>query len=382
MTPTRLRQQLTARIDGYKAAGGYRSLPTSAGEVDFCSNDYLGLARESVSALAAESGAMLRPSGSSGSRLVSGNSSYLEEVESAIARFHGVSSALLFTSGYLANISLVSSLTERHDTIIYDQLIHASLRDGIQLSRSRSFGFRHNDLEDLRAKLQLATGAIAVVVEALYSMDGDRAPLREIVALAEEFGAEVVVDEAHSVGIDGHEGRGLVCALGLQSRVLARTVTFGKALGCHGAAVLSGGEVRETIINRARGFIFTTAMSPRSAADIQAAYRRLPELDQRRIQLASLSEKLRKLLPDSVAEPESTPIHRVIVPGNEEVSRVAQELSGRGFSIVAIRAPTVPEGSERLRICLHSYNSEDELHRLCSALREVCIEPDAAANAR
>ena len=225
-------EKMKQRLAERQQAGLLRVLPPPLdGLTDFCSNDYLGLAHS-----------LEQPStqfaGATGSRLISGNTTAAEELEMTIAQFHGAEAALLFPSGYTANIGLLPAISTRHDTIIYDKLLHASLRDGIGLSQSKAYSFAHNDLTDLERKLQIAKGEKWVVVESVYSMDGDQAPLEAMAQLCESYDANLIVDEAHGTGVLGQRGEGLVSALGLENKVWARVHTFGKAMGSHGAAVL------------------------------------------------------------------------------------------------------------------------------------------------
>ena len=366
-----IRKNMRSRLAAQADAGLLRSLAVRDHLVDFSSNDYLGLARSFPEIFDIEPLGIGLRRGATGSRLVSGHSSLCQEVEDLIASFHLSDSALIFSSGYLANCSLISALVNRHTTILYDQLIHASLRDGIRLSAAKAYSFRHNDSADLEALMKRLSSPYLIVVESLYSMDGDRAPLLEIVALAERFGAEVIVDEAHSVGIEGPEGRGLVSQLGLDSRVLARTVTFGKALGCHGAAVVSDQLVRQALINNARGFVFSTALPEHSLREIKRSYQALPYLSRQRSELAVNIQLFRSLCQKSEGADTDSPIQVVLVPGNREVLRAAAQLQDSGFSVVPIRAPSVPAGRERLRICLHSFNLDKDIQTLAAQLNFV-----------
>ena len=369
---TKIRQNIRANLALKAERGLLRSLVVRDTLIDFSSNDYLGLARGLPEASVMDPNTFReRARGATGSRLISGHSSFHIEVEDEIAAFHRSDSALVFSSGYLANISLLSALTTRHTTILYDELIHASLRDGIRLSGAKSYSFRHNDCADLEELAKRFVGPVLIVIESLYSMDGDFAPLHQIVALAEQYGAEVIVDEAHSVGIIEPEGRGLVTLLGIEARVLARTVTFGKALGCHGAAVVSDQLVRQALINQARGFIFSTALPPHSLREIQQSYRALPYLNQQRKQLNENIKLFSSLVPSADPVVASSPIKVVLIPGNNQVVIAAQQLQQSGFSVVPIRAPSVPAGKERLRICLHSFNQKQDIVALAEALNSL-----------
>lgn len=368
-------ENLARQLREREAHGLLRSLSLSEG-IDFCSNDYLGLAHSAQ--LSAESAEIIRSqprSGSTGSRLISGNSQLAEELECVLAEYHGVEGALLFPTGYTANFGLLSSVVHRHDCVLYDEYVHASLRDGISLSRARAFSFRHNCLEDLQKKLTDTSGRKFVIVESLYSMDGDFSPLVELASLCETHGAALIVDEAHSSGILGRRGEGLVSALNLQPRVFARIITFGKALGSHGAAILGSQTLRNFLINFSRPFIFTTALPSESLARILAAYRLLPDLDEPRKRLQENSERFDRLFsPRSQPSSVWSPIKSVRVAGSERAMRSADVLIKQGFLVRAIRAPSVPAGQERLRVCLHSFNHETEIDGLVSCLFDTAVQ--------
>jgi 8-amino-7-oxononanoate synthase len=315
--------------------------------------------------------------GATGSRLVSGTTRDHEQLEASLAEFHQAEAALLFGSGYEANLGLLSSLASRTDTILYDERVHASMRDGIRLSPARSYSFRHNDVNDLSEKFKNARGECFIIVESVYSMDGDQAPLIQIIELAERFGAYVVVDEAHATGIYGPQGAGLVAELGLCARVLARVHTFGKALGYRGACVVGGYALREHLINSARSFIYTTATDLVTLRFIEEAYRILKDSDQERLHLRELIRGMR-LHKSNYQEllflPSESPIQGVIVPGNSAALATERALQNAGFIVRAIRAPTVPNGTERIRICLHSFNSLDQVAQALAVIRSVVHE--------
>ena len=269
-----LKQALQKRIDN----NALRTLIVNDKLTDFCSNDYLGFARsqqlkKSIDKFKLKSKNKLN--GSGGSRLLSGNTAFAEELEKEIAKFHKAQAGLIYNSGYDANIGLLSCIAAEGDTIIYDELAHASIHDGIKLSKASAYMFRHNDLEHLQQRLQIASGTVYVVVESVYSMDGDICLLKEITALCKKYNANLIVDEAHTTGVIGKNGEGLVCNLKLEKKVFARVHTFGKALGCHGAVVLGSKTLREYLINFSRSFIYTTALPPHSLVAIKQAYQLL-----------------------------------------------------------------------------------------------------------
>lgn len=306
-----------------------RELTLEEGLIDFASNDYLGLARQKIVISARR--------GSSGSRLITGNSQEAVELEEKIASFHGYEAALLYICGYMANTGLASTL---EGTLLYDTYVHASTLDGIRLSRERSFPFRHNDLSHLEKRLQNSKRPVYILVESVYSIDGTLAPLGEMKALAEKYGAHLIVDEAHAVGVFGVKGEGRA------PKVFAKIVTFGKALGCMGAAVLGSKALRERQIRFSRPFIYTTAPSPLVISLIAQVYDLFPHLNIERKALFELMAILRV----------SSPI--LVMPGNRQI-----------FKEAGIRVGLLHEPRERIRICLHAFNTPKELERLIQCLK-------------
>jgi len=315
----------------------------------------------------------LAPLGSTGSRLISGNSEAAERLEARLAAYHRAEAGLLFGSGYAANSGLLACIAGPGDTLIMDELIHASSVDGARLSKARKLVFRHNDVDDLAARLDMASGATFISVESLYSMGGDTAPLPEMAALAAEYGAGLIVDEAHSNGITGPAGAGSVVENGLEGHVFARVHTFGKGLGLHGAVILGSKTLRDYLLNFCRPFVFSTA-PPRDNLDrIEAAYELLPELDAEREQLFSLVRHARTTIRESSFRwiDSLSWVQSVIIPGNDRVLATAGRLGELGFDVKAIRAPSVPAGNECIRICLHAFNTVDEIDRLMAALENL-----------
>lgn len=352
-----------------------RSLINTNERIDFTSNDYLGLASSKVlfQIIADRMKQLgLHQNGASGSRLLSGNSEYTEQVETKLAAIFKGQAALIFNSGYTANLAILSSIPQRGDTIIYDELAHTCVKDGARLSLAKRFSFKHNDLHDLELKLQHAEGKIFVAVESIYSMDGDECPLTALVPLVEKYGASIILDEAHSTGAIGEQGSGLAVALELHDKIAIRVYTFGKAMGVHGACVVGSASLRQYLINFARPFIYTTALPPHSIASIDCAFEFLstnPHLQQQ------LRDKV-TLFVDNIHNLEnrtssSSAIQTVIFPGNREARHAASVLQRNGFDVRAILSPTVPHGLERLRICLHTFNSDQEITTLCKALSEL-----------
>lgn len=366
-----LQQKLNERIE----KGLLRKLTTTSLPFDFCSNDYLGFTNSSIlkEMIVAQSKLMTNlKNGSGGSRLLSGNHFYTEETELLIAEFHNAQSGLIFNSGYDANVGLLSSIPQRGDTIITDELIHASLIDGARLSHADRFKFKHNDLNDLESKLKNAKGIIYVVVESVYSMDGDIAPLQAIAKLCKTYQANLIVDEAHATGIFGNQGRGLVSQLNLENDVFARIITFGKAIGTHGAIILGSQILRNYLINFARSFIYTTAAPLHNIIAINCAYQLLVNGDfEKQIQqkIALYNEQIKDLnLP--VIESYSA-IQTILFNNNETARNAAHKLQSKGFNVKAILSPTVAEGKERLRICLHTFNTNQEITDLVKELATI-----------
>ncbi|MDX2302093.1 MAG: 8-amino-7-oxononanoate synthase [Microscillaceae bacterium] len=366
-------QFLRDRLEERRLENRLRTLEKNSHLIDFASNDYLGFAqsprlREKIQKKLAQTSQS--SAGATGSRLISGNSAQFEALEAKIARFHQAEAGLIFNSGYQANLGLLASIAQKGDTIISDELIHASMIDGIRLSYANRLRFRHNDLQDLEDKLKQAKGNTFIAVESVYSMDGDLALLTQIVRLGQKYGAHVIVDEAHATGVFGKQGSGLVCALGLEDQVFARMHTFGKALGCHGAIVLGSEALKQYLINFARAFIYTTALPPHALVAIECAYELLADNKSTQIQLWSLidyfGEKIRSVGYE-VLESDSA-IQGVIVPDNAQVKYLSAYLAKKGFYSKAILSPTVSKGKERLRICLHAFNTHTEIDDLIACI--------------
>lgn len=367
---------VAAKLAQRKEQGTFRSLKTVEGQVDFTSNDYLGFARseELKKRIAgAEKQYAELSLGSTGSRLLTGNSELAEQVERQVADFHNAETALIFNSGYDANVGLYSSLGRIAPYIVYDELIHASTHDGMRLSRAELISFRHNDPVNLRAVLSELDGAAVVAVESVYSMDGDLAKLSEIVKVCQEFDAALIVDEAHAVGLFG-EGRGLVSELSLEEQVYARLVTFGKALGSHGAAVLGNDNLKQFLVNHARSLIFSTFTSNHALLSVKIAYDSLSVFDYNDLNIRILIDLFNQSIKDvsgvRVFGGES-PIFGVVVPGNAVVRAVSTAVQNDGFDVRPIVSPTVPKGTERIRICLHEFNTEEEVRGLVESLQKA-----------
>jgi 8-amino-7-oxononanoate synthase len=342
--------------------------------VNFCSNDYLGLAEsDELREAVAEAVRRAAHVGGTGSRLLSGHHKTWDEIESEFAAFAGMEAALYFGSGYAANLGLMTSLLGKNDLVFSDALNHASIIDGIRLSSARKVIYEHGDLNALEGALrrhEAERRRKIIVTESVFSMDGDVADVRAIVELAERFGASVVVDEAHATAVHGPEGRGIVAKTGTRERVLAVLHTCGKALASAGGFVCGNGVLREHLINHARTFIFSTAMPPYMAEQIGAALRlaRGMETDRRELQqtASEFAAALRRDGWDTSAT--GSQIVPVVIGGNSDALEAAGLLQAEGFAVRAIRPPTVEEGKSRLRLSLTSKIGRGELDRLRSSL--------------
>jgi 8-amino-7-oxononanoate synthase len=374
----KLPNHLSAKLQVREQHNSLRQLHSRSGLVDFASNDYVGLAKskavfqETHQYLVANN---CLENGATGSRLLSGNHALYKETEEYIAAFHESESALLFNSGYDANIGFFSAVPQKGDLILYDELCHASIRDGIIMSNAKSYKFAHNDFEDLEKLIQRCQTELVevyIVTESVFSMDGDCPNLEKLVSLSDKYHCYLVVDEAHALGVFGSKGEGFVQMLGLQDHVFVRIMTFGKGLGCHGAAILGSLELRNYLINFARSFIYTTGLSPHSVATILVAYQFL-EKEKKNIEILreniihfNQEKNMLGLKPLFVRS--KSAIQSAIIPGNANVKKMANQLQAKGFDVKAILSPTVPEGQERLRFCLHSYNSYEEISEVLRLL--------------
>lgn len=385
--PHNLLQQLENR----KHDNAFRTLSDCSDGVDFVSNDYLGFSRSETIFQQTHDFLKTRniiQNGATGSRLLSGNHIIYQETEKFIANFHQAESALLFNSGYDANVGFISSICRRGDIILFDELSHASIRDGIMMSNAKAVKFKHNDNRDLKRLLTLfradtnynlaidgGTQQIYIVTESVFSMDGDMPNLTEMLEITTEYGCHIVVDEAHALGVVGVLGRGLIDDLQLQDQIFARIYTFGKGLGCHGAAILGSKNLTDYLINFSRSFIYTTGLSPHAVASILIAYQ---HIESNNCAVAALKENIihfnqeksmLSLKPLFIRS--KSAIQCAIVPGNQKVKSVADQLQRQGFNIKAVLSPTVAIGQERLRFCLHSYNTKDEISKVLNALQRL-----------
>ncbi|AGC76329.1 8-amino-7-oxononanoate synthase [Nonlabens dokdonensis] len=365
-----LPDKLQALIGMRHFSGSLRKLFVNKDKVDFSSNDYLGFSKLPLSKDVDSNGA-------TGSRLISGHSDLHDQVEAQIAQFHKVPAALLFNSGYDANIGLIPALTDRADLILFDQLVHASIRDGIQLSKAKSLKFRHNDLAHLEILLSKFSDAdqreVYVITESVFSMDGDMPDLQSLVRLTKKYhNVHLILDEAHAIGVIGNNGVGLAQKLHLENDIFARVVTFGKAMGAHGAAVLGSADLKEYLINFARSFIYTTALPQHALHCISNAYHTLIQSDQAVNQLRNNIAIFNKLVLQNGLRlrfrESETAIQICTISSNGKVKKVASILQEKGYDVRAILSPTVQQGEERLRICIHSFNTEKEIELMLELL--------------
>ena len=375
-----------------------RELKLPSNLIDFSSNDYLGFAISEIIFDKTHQFLVdnnIKKNGATGSRLLSGNHELYNKVEYYLSNFHQTESATIFNSGYDANIGFFSSIPQRGDIILYDEFIHASIRDGIKLSNAKAFKFLHNDLDSLDEMLkrvQHDRSEVYVVTESVFSMDGDSPDLVTMAKIIKNYNAFFIVDEAHAVGVFAS---GLVQKLHLHDDIFARIITFGKALGCHGAAILGSKSLQQYLVNFARSFIYTTGLSPHSLATIQIAYHQLViSSETEKSQKHKLQQNIHYFLEEvkrlnfptfpfgEIPErqwgfiPSCSAIHCCVISGNEKVKSISEKLQEKGFEVKAILSPTVSENKERLRFCLHSYNSTKEISEVLELLRNFVRHPE------
>lgn len=375
-----MNEKLQYKLDKRLKNGNLRELRISAGK-DFTSNDYLSLARDSrlkqriSSAVAGEISQEYIGFGSGGSRLLSGNYALLQNLEKELSHYFNADSTVVFSTGYMANMGLLSVLADKHDVYLYDENCHASLKDGIRLSQARGFPFKHNNSQDLAHKLQKfsrSAESIFIVTESIFSMDGDSPAAEKFISLARMYNATLIADEAHGTGILGKKGEGLFPGSRSDYPNLITIHTFGKALGAQGACIACDETTAKYIINYSRHFIYTTAISPIQAVSIRESHRYLQEnYDQFSNELMK-KVQLFKNEAENIIEPnlQNGPIQSVIIGGNPETRQKALKLQEAGFDVRAILSPTVRQGLERIRIILHRHNSDSDVKQLCALLKK------------
>lgn len=337
---------------------------------DFASNDYLGFARSPLlQERILQKMQTIDSIGATGSRLLTGNSALAEEVEEQIARFFGFEKALIFPCGFTLNCSLLAAFAEEHDSILMDENVHASLKNGLKLSPAPGYFFRHNDLNQLEARLSKQRSKrreIFVVLESLYSMDGDSLDLEEVLRLCEHYSARLIIDEAHAVGVLGDRGRGLVCDLSKQKETFAQVITFGKAFGCHGGALLGSRELIDYATNFCHSFIYTTGLAAYSYIAIGEALR-LFEEDAK--PFLDLHKKI-GIFNRELGIEHKTPIYSFPFEDTDRLRHSARHLQELGFGILPIYSPTVRKGTERLRVSIHAHNTDSEIEMCARELRK------------
>jgi 8-amino-7-oxononanoate synthase len=367
-----LTERWAALLDGLRAEGRYRELTPPAG-IDFASNNYLGYG--TMPPLRDTSGL---PRSGLASRLLRGHQPVWEQVEDALARWHGAESTLVMNSGYAANEGLLSTVATAADWVASDQLNHASIIDGLRLSRAERYIFRHNDLAHLESGLRAVARTrrpgrqLFVVTEALFGMDGDRAPLKDMTALAERYRAHLIVDEAHATGCFGPAGTGCTDAAGLRGKVLATVHTGGKALGVVGAYVCGSAQLRELLVNRCRHFIYTTALPPAVGGWWLEALDRVRADDGGRRRLHETATFFRaELARHGIPAAGQHYILPVLLGSDARAVEASSRLRAAGWDMRAIRPPSVPPGTSRLRIALHADHDRATLAAAAAALAEV-----------
>jgi 8-amino-7-oxononanoate synthase len=367
---------LTDQLQERQQNGLIRALSSVNLLIDFCSNDYLGLAKnENLSTKIEADFNQLKSNltainGSTGSRLISGQSKPVEQFEKKCAEFHQAEAALLFTSGYDANVGLLSSITQKDQVVFCDQLLHASLIDGIRLGKAERKIFKHNDLVDLENLLKSYPLETVkwIVVESLYSMDGDKAPLRDLVELKNKYNAEIILDEAHAGGVYGPHGNGLAVEMGIEKEIFARVITFGKSWGNAGAVVLGPQTLIDFLINFARPFIYSTAPSPHHISSLSTTLEFLKVQDEPRKKLQENIDFFTQHIHSVLWGKSESAIQTYYISGNLHVKKAAKILQEKGFAVKAIVYPTVPKGEERIRITLSCLTKKEDMLTLINHL--------------
>ena len=374
-------KKLQVKLENRTAKNTLRQLSIPEGLTDFSSNDYLGFStQESISQHAEQ---ILKAydyrNGASGSRLLNGNHAIHQSLEDDLSGYYGTAKALLFNSGYDANLGFFSSVPQRGDVVLYDELVHASIRDGIKLGNANAFKFDHNNLASLETQLSHCRGKYPeatyyVVTESVFSMDGDSPNLVELVAFCKKHALYLIVDEAHAVGVFG---KGVVSQCGLEQQVFAILVTFGKAMGCHGAAILGSERLILYLINFSRSLIYTTAMSPHNVALVKASYLYLDGTDGKvaihtlKQHIGHFRETIADLQLQALFLESHSSIQIALLKDNKAAKRLSEGLKLKGFDVRAILSPTVKEGNERLRICLHAFNTTEEITELLQTIKMI-----------
>ncbi|HEX6914308.1 MAG TPA: pyridoxal phosphate-dependent aminotransferase family protein [Chitinophagaceae bacterium] len=356
---------LLARLQERKEQRFLRQLVVPGDQIDFASNDYLGIIRNRL--------LRNRPTGlhtgSGGTRILSGNYRLIEEVEDRIAAFHNAEAAVIFSSGYDANLGVVAAVPQNGDSFFFDELSHPSVKDGARVSAAVSASYAHNDVADLRARLKEASGNIFVYAEAVYDVDGSTAPLESLAQVCSEYRAHLIVNESHSVAIYGEKGEGIIHELGLEDSVFARIHGFGNACGSHGAVVMGTHQLKEFLLNFCNQLMHSTTLSEQTVSTIWEGYKILPQLWQEREHLRNIISIFQDAELPFRKLKSATPVQHLVIPGIDNVNHAAAELRNAGFDVKPLFFPAVPKGEERLRIVLHSFNTRGEVSWLIQAIQ-------------
>lgn len=379
-----LPKKLLHKLEKRQQENAFRQLRESKDLIDFSSNDYLGFSKSESIFNEAHQYLINHnyiQNGATGSRLLSGNHKLYTIVEQQISAFHHSETALVFNSGYDANLGILSCVPQRNDIILFDEYCHASIRDGINMSHAKAFKFKHNDVKNLEQLIERHSKLdstsqydIYVVTESVFSMDGDTPDLKSMSLLCQNHNANLIVDEAHAIGVFGTQGNGLINELQIENKIFARIVTFGKALGAHGAAILCDHDLRNYLINFSKPFIYTTALSPHVLATVKISYDQLAinsdnsssEIHKLQHNIAFFKSELKRLNLQQLFIYSNSAIQCCIISGNDNVKQISKKL--KPFDVKPILSPTVPKEEERLRFCLHAFNTEKEISKVLKLL--------------
>lgn len=377
---TMIPKKLQDKLDALGAEKTFRQLEAPHQLVDFASNDYLGFSMSNEIFDRTHyylENEFIFQNGSKGSWLLSGKHQLYTEVEALLCNTYDCESALIFNSGYNANLGFFSCVPQRDDVVFYDEMIHTSIRDGIAMGNAKAYKFKHSDLEDLKRRCQVAKNTTAehsevyIVTESVFSIDGDTPDLKALAEFCTQNKFRLILDEAHAIGVFGKQGVGLTHSLGIDDAVFARLISFGKALSSHGAAVLGSSELINYLTNFSKPFIYTTPIPPHSLMSIKAVYKELQlthAIKKLRKNIKFFKEQLKEnQLQNHFIESKSA-IQCCLLSSSEKVKKIVHHLNENGFDAQPILSPRVDNGEERLRFCVHAYNTEEEISKVLSIL--------------